>query len=264
MIFSEMLEAVRRDADAVVIPAEWGQGRASFGGLVAALAFEAMRAKVPQDRPVRSLAITFVGPVAPDVPVSFQAEVLREGKAVSQMFLRAVQDGQVMTVVQGSFGASRPSSVAVEALAAPQITPAEQCQELPYVRNVTPEFTRFLAMRWGIGGMPFSNTPSRQMGGWVRLREEPREPLGAAQLLALVDAWPPAVLSHLTRFAPGSSLTWTVEFIQPLPALDTHAWCRYRAEIEHAGDGYGHCAAALWSPDGELLALSRQLVTVFG
>lgn len=84
MIFSEMLEAVRRDADAVVIPAEWGQG-ASFGGLVAALAFEAMRAKVPQDRPVRSLAITFVGPVAPDVPVSFQAEVLREGKAVSQM-----------------------------------------------------------------------------------------------------------------------------------------------------------------------------------
>ena len=43
MIFSEMLEAVRRDADAVVIPAEWGQGRASFGGLVAALAVAATR-----------------------------------------------------------------------------------------------------------------------------------------------------------------------------------------------------------------------------
>ena len=88
MIFSEMLDAVRRDPAAVTIPAEWGQGRASFGGLVAALAFEAMRAKVPEGRPVRSLAITFVGPVAPDVPVSFQAEVLREGKAVSQMCIR--------------------------------------------------------------------------------------------------------------------------------------------------------------------------------
>ncbi|WP_161868004.1 acyl-CoA thioesterase, partial [Pseudomonas yangonensis] len=169
MIFSEMLEAVRRDPDTVVIPAEWGQGRASFGGLVAALAFEAMRAKVPDGRPVRSLAITFVGPVASDVPVSFQAEVLREGKAVSQMLLRAVQDGQVVTVVQGSFGASRSSSITVEALAAPQIKPVEQCQELPYVRNVTPEFTRFLAMRWAIGGMPFTNNRSRQMGGWVRL-----------------------------------------------------------------------------------------------
>lgn len=264
MIFSEMLEAVRRDPDAVVIPAEWGQGRASFGGLVAALAFEAMCAKVPQGRPVRSLAITFVGPVASDVPVSFQAEVLREGRAVSQMFLRAVQDGQVVTVVQGSFGAARPSAIAVEALPAPQVAPAEQCQELPYVRNVTPEFTRFLAMRWGIGGMPFSNTPSRQMGGWVRLRGE-REPqvLSEAHLLALVDAWPPAVLPHLKSPAPGSSLTWTIEFVQPLHTLSSEDWCLYRADIEYARDGYGHVAAAMWSPRGELIALSRQTVTVF-
>ena len=28
-----------------------------------------------------------------------------------------------------------------------------------------------------------------------------------AHLLALVDAWPPAVLPHLKSFAPGSSLT---------------------------------------------------------
>ena len=37
-----------------------------------------------------------------------------------------------------------------------------------------------------------------------------------------------------------------------------------RAEIEHARDGYGHIAAALWSPAGELIAISRQTVTVFG
>ncbi len=265
MTLLQLLDAVRRDPDAVVIPAEWGQGRASFGGLIAALAFEAMRAKVPQGRPVRSLAITFVGPVAPHVPVSFQAEVLREGKAVSQMLLRAVQDGQVVTVVQGSFGASRASAVDVAAPAAPEITPVEQCQELPYVPGVTPEFTRFLAMRWGIGGMPFSNNPSRQMGGWVRLRgEQAAQPLDEAYLLALVDAWPPAVLPHLSSPAPGSSLTWTIEFVQPLQALTTEQWCLYRAEIEHARDGYGHVAAAMWSPAGDLLALSRQTVTVFG
>jgi acyl-CoA thioesterase len=265
MVFSEMLDAVRRNPDAVMIPPEWGQGRASFGGLVAALAFEAMRAKVPEGRPVRSLAITFVGPAAPDVPVSFQAEVLREGKAVSQMLLRAVQDGQVVTVVQGSFGASRPSAISVQALAAPQMPPVEQCQELSYVRNVTPEFTRFLAMRWGVGGMPFSNNPSRQMGGWVRLREDGEpQALSEAHLLALVDAWPPALLSHLKSPAPGSSLTWTVEFVQPLQSLTSDDWCLYRADIEHARDGYGHVAAALWSSAGQLIALSRQTVTVFG
>lgn len=84
MRFSDLIDTVRHQPDAVTIPPEWGQGRASFGGLVAALQYEAMRARVPADRPVRSLAITFVGPVAPDVPVSFQVDVLREGKAVSQ------------------------------------------------------------------------------------------------------------------------------------------------------------------------------------
>ena len=116
MTFSELLQAVRANPDALVIPAVWGQGRASFGGLVAALAYEAMRARVSEGRPVRSLAITFVGPVAADVPVSFQVEVLREGKAVSQLCLRALQDGQVVTLVQGSFGAARASAVEVAPL----------------------------------------------------------------------------------------------------------------------------------------------------
>ena len=48
--------------------------------------------------------------------------------------------------------------------------------------------------------MPFSNNPSRQMGGWVRLRGEGEaQALSEAHLLALVDAWPPAVLPHLKK-----------------------------------------------------------------
>ncbi|WP_017901859.1 acyl-CoA thioesterase [Pseudomonas asplenii] len=264
MRFSDLLEGGRRDPQALVIPAEWGQGRASFGGLVVALQYEAMRARVPSDRPVRSLAVTFVGPVEPRVPVSFEVEVLREGKAVSQVLGRAVQNGQVTTLVQGSFGASRESTVAVEAEPAPAMKHWEQCQELPYVQGVTPEFVRHLAMRWGVGGLPFTGNASRQMGGWVRLREAEDEVLNEAHLLALVDAWPPALLSHLKKMAAGSSLTWTIEFVQPLLELSTLDWCKYLAVIEHARDGYGHVAAALWSPDDRLIALSRQTVTVFG
>ncbi len=119
-------------------------------------------------------------------------------------------------------------------------------------------------MRWAIGGMPFSGNPSREMGGWVRLRDQTRiEAADEAHLLALVDAWPPAVLPHLTAPAPGSSLTWTIEFVQPMSTLSTADWCLYRAQIEHARDGYGHVAAALWSPTGGLLAISRQTVAVF-
>ncbi|AZC83542.1 acyl-CoA thioesterase [Pseudomonas chlororaphis] len=265
MRFSDLLNAVRQHPLELSIPTEWAQGRASFGGLVAALQYEAMRAKVPAERPVRSLAITFVGPVTPDAPVSFEVEVLREGKAVSQVLGRALQNGQVVTLVQGSFGASRPSEVTVVSEEAPAMKHWDECPELPYVKGVTPEFMRHLAMRWSIGGMPFTGNKSRDMGGWVRLRGDVKvEPMTEAHILALVDAWPPALLPHLTSPVPGSTLTWTIEFVQPLLALSTLDWCKYRVSIEHARDGYGHASAALWSAEDQLIALSRQTVTIFG
>lgn len=265
MNLADLLDAVRRDPLAVSIPAEWAQGRASFGGLMVALQYTAMRAQVPAERLLRSLAITFVGPAAPDVPIRFEVEVLREGKAVSQVLGRAVQDGQVVTLVQGSFGAGRESAVAVAAQTAPAIKHWQECQEVPYIKGVTPEFLRHLALRWGLGGLPFSNSRSRELGGWVRLRGEVAdEPATEAHLLALLDAWPPALMPHLSKPAAGSTLTWTVEFVQPLPQVSTLDWCKYRAEIDQASDGYGHVAASMWSAEGELIAMSRQTVTVFG
>ena len=264
MEFFELLEQVQHRPEALSIPPEWGQGRASFGGIVAALIYAVMRSKMPADRPPRSLAISFVAPVAPGIATRFEAEVLRAGSAVSQVLGRAVQNGQVVALIQGSFGTPRSSSISVQALPAPLIKAPEQSQELPYIAQITPEFTRHLAMRWGLGGLPFSGSQSREMGGWVRFRDQQRiETLDEAHLLGLVDAWPPAVLSLLDKPAPGSSLTWTIEFIQPLRPITSDQWCLYRAEIEHARDGYGHVAAGLWSADGELLAISRQTVTVF-
>ncbi|KAF1053765.1 MAG: hypothetical protein GAK43_01255 [Stenotrophomonas maltophilia] len=265
MTFSDLLAAVRDTPQAVLIPQSWAQGRASFGGLVAAQAFEAMRAVVEPGRPLRSLALTFVGPVQPEVPVRFEAECLREGRAVSHVSCRLVQDGQVVTLAQASFGLPRESIVAVDASPAAELKPVEACQELPFIRKVMPAFTQHIAMRWSVGGLPFSANTSREMGGWMRFRSDVSETeLGIAHLLALIDAWPPATLSHLRGPAPSSSLTWTVEFVQPLPTLPTSGWLRYLAEIEQARDGYGHIAARCWSEDGQLLAISRQTATIFG
>lgn len=265
MTFSELIAAVRDNPGSVTIPAEWSQGRACFGGLMAALNYEAMRAQVPEGRPVRSLAITFVGPAEPGVPISFEVEILRHGKAVSQVLGRAVQNGQVTTLMQGSFGASRESMISVKADAAPDLKPVDACPELPFVSGIMPEYLRFMEIRWALGGLPFSNTPSPAVGGYARFSDTSQsEPMTEAHILALVDTWPPAVLPHLNRPAPGSSLTWTIEFVQPQPVLDTLQWCSYRAVIEHARDGYGHTAAAMWTPEGELIAISRQTVTVFG
>ena len=257
-------DLLRTPTNMLSIPAHWGQGRSVFGGLAAALVYRALRERAPGDRPVRSLAITFVAPMQCEAPLHIDVDVLREGRAVSQLLGRALQDGKVVTLVQASFGSGRTSVVAVDAEPAPTVKAPDDCQAFPYLPGITPEFTRHLEMRWAQGGLPFSGTPAREMGGWVRLRgETPRQPVDEAALLALVDAWPPAVLSHLQRPAPGSSLTWTIEFMQPLSAADIGDFFLYQARIEQARDGYGHVAARLWTARGELIAISRQTVVVF-
>ncbi|MFJ7883468.1 acyl-CoA thioesterase [Pseudomonas sp. NPDC096917] len=265
MQFSELVEAVRKNPSDVTITEDWAQGRAGFGGLMVALQYEAMRAQVSVERVLRSLAVTFVGPAEPGVPISFEVQVLREGKAVSQVLGRAVQKGQVVTLVQGSFGAARESLVKVDSLPAPQMKAPQECPLLPYIKGVTPEFMRHLSMGWAVGALPFTGRGTREMGGWVRFDGEVAEqPLTETHLLALVDAWPPALLPLLNKPTAGSTLTWTIEFVQPLPTASTLEWCKYLAVIEHARDGYGHVAANLWAPNGELIAISRQTVAIFG
>ncbi len=265
MKFAELLAAVRHHPEAVTIPGEWAQGRAGYGGLMAALLFEALQAKVGPGRPARSLAITFVAPAPLEAPIRFDVEVLREGKSVVSLLGRAVAESGTVTLMQASFGAPRESAIEVPALPAVALKPWAESTALPYIQGVTPEYIRHLDMRWGIGGLPFTGSGGRQMGGWVRLRDDTEAGrMTEAHLLALVDAWPPAVLPHLRHPAPGSTLAWTLEFVQPLVALTTLDWCRYCATIEHARDGYGHTSAMLWTEAGELVAISRQTVTVFG
>ena len=108
------------------------------------------------------------------------------------------------------------------------------------------------------------------MGGWCRLRDG-RGAASEERLLALVDAWPAAVLSRIDFPAPASSLTWAIEFVHPpAPAAPaepagggTDGWWFYRSGTETAAGGYAHESAALWDPAGRLVALSRQVVVLF-
>ena len=86
-------------------------------------------------------------------------------------------------------------------------------------------------------------------------------------MAALIDAWPPTVLQKLKHPSPCASVTWSLEFAQPLAMLDEPlkpgSWVYYDAEIKQAHHGYAHTVARIYHPNGELIALSRQLVAVY-
>jgi len=258
--FDQLIDAASEGK--VALPEDWAQGRATFGGLLGALAHESMVATLADDRPLRSLSLAFVGPAAPGSAVSLKAEILRQGKSVTQVESRLEQNGETVLAALGSYGHGRESSIAVTEDPAPSLPAPEDCQAMPQIEGMTPAFVQHIDMRFGLGGLPFTGTDSRKMGGWMRFREPPAT-ITAAHLIALVDAWPPALLPMLSKPAPASSLSWTMELIQPAPKVAPDDWLLYEAVIDHARDGYGQTQARIWTRSGELVALSRQTVTVF-
>lgn len=262
MTFDQLLGKWRASKGARKVPDGWTQGRATYGGLVAAMLYEKMAAEVDPDSSLRSLTISFVGPVAAGA-IDVSATTLRAGRSVTQVEGRIYQEGSVVLAGLASFGRGRESNIRVDTDRAPEFRTPDDSEALPYIPGVVPEFTQKFDYRIARGQQPFSGSSDSHLGGWVRFRDGSREPVTIAHLLALIDAWPPAILPMLKQPAPASSLTWTVEFIEPLPQLGADQWWQYLAEVEQAADGYGVVQARLWDAGGRLVAFTRQTVTVF-
>jgi acyl-CoA thioesterase len=260
MTFSEYLNQAKLGE--VTFDESWAQGRAGFGGLVAALLYKNMVGQLSDDRPVRSLQIGFVGPVSAEMPFELKSEILREGKSVTHIQGLGVQEGDVQLSILGAFGHSRESVIEVkqERHIFPE-HPDDQ-RDLKELGKAVPVFTQHFDFRY-CTALPFEGTEETNLRGFVRFAEAP-ESIGIPELVALVDAWPPTMLPMLKTFAPASSLSWTIEFIHPQPQLAPDEYCQYEAKIQHTENGYGHTVAKIWNCKGELLALSQQTVTVFG
>ena len=266
MLFADVLQqfkAGQPDELQIEVPEQWGQGRAVFGGMASALALAHLVTELPAQIPLRSVSVSFVAPLNAG-PATVSRRILRQGKSVVQAMVEITQQGQVALVLLASFGVERPSAYKIASETAPAF--AEKALVMPK-QGPVPEFTRHFDYQIKRGVMPFSGGSSTELGGLIRFAEGHSTAAGVLELLALVDAWPPVSLTLLNQPAPASSLTWTIEFIQPHQGAEAKAqttdWWSYLASIEHGADGYHHIEARLWQPDGQLAAISRQTVTVF-
>jgi acyl-CoA thioesterase len=242
------------------VPPEWMQGRAAFGGLVAAAAMRALTDLVGPERPVRSFSLSFVAPVGVGAVLA-RPVILRAGRALTHGEVRVEQGGQLCAVVLAAFGEDRPSTVTLAPPAATPPSPPDATVDLPYIEGVVPRFVSHFQLRWADGAPPFTGAPTAQFGGWCRHRTHAP---GLPGLIGLLDAWPAPVLPMLRRPAPASTARWTAHLVgdtaQPAPA---DAWYWYTSQAITAGAGYAATLNHLYGPDGALVAWSEQLVVVF-
>ncbi len=268
MTFDDYLTLVEADKP-IQVQAEWGQGRTTFGGMSAALILRHAQRLVPQEHRLRSLNVTFCGPVSIDEPCMFASTLLASGKSVSHVTGQLSQAtnnnldaANVRTLLTACFGVERKSDINVIAPARQNLSKPEQGQLLPYIKGVTPDFIQNVSLRITEGGLPFSGSKSTRLAGWARLNATPKS-FENEHLLAIIDAWPPATLPMLSSFSPTSSVTWQVEFVHASPNLQPQDWVYYECDVVQAEGGYGHTQAQIFHPNGELLALSRQVVTIY-
>ncbi len=249
----------------VDVPSGWGQGRATYGGLVAAFLLARAEALVgAPERRLRTANIVFVGPVTPG-PAELHAEVLRAGSSASTVAARVVQDGEVRTTLVGVFGQSRETGVALAPDApAPALPSPTAVDAVPYIAGITPEFFQHVELRFASGAAPFTGASEAAFGGWMRFRTPPAR-FGDRELVALTDAWPPAVAPLFSGPAPMSTLSWTIDLVGGEVELsDPTAQWQYDVRTLAASGGYGQSTARVWNASGELRAISRQTIAYFG
>ena len=259
------------DADTALAPAGvgvwtgavadgWATPRGPLGGYVMALMLRAFELAV--DDPVRSpRSVTMHFLRVPEVgPVTLSATVERAGRSLSTVSGRMEQDGKLLGLALGAYSAPWKSPV-LGAEPLPSVEPAEGREPVPDLgRGTPPAFTERLTMQHRFGPPPFSGADRGETGGWLGLREE--RPVDALTVAVLADAWFPAPWPRLKALAPAPTIDLTIHFRVPLPLPDTLLLGRFTNRLVR--DGFFDEDGELWTPDGALIAQSRQLALLLG
>jgi acyl-CoA thioesterase len=257
----------------------WSTPIAANGGYLAAILVRAIEAHgaLGTDRQLRSLTCHYLRPVSGG-PLDVSVSVLRAGRRISTVDVTASQGGKdairalaalaVLDLPAAGQWEPEPPAVGVPpARDAPLIDPDDYRRSggdgwLGPTPTMPPMFRRVrVAPR--IGGVPFSNRPlpageAPETGGWIALPEA--RPIDAAFIALCTDVWWPPAFQPLGRpaIAPTIDLTIHVRADIPphgLPDQPVLGW--YRSTAAHGG--LMEEDAALFLPDGTLLAHARQL-----
>ncbi len=245
---------------AFTVNAGWAQGRGAFGGIVLGAMVRAIEAVEPErERRLRSLTGELVGPTLVG-ECELVVEELRRGNGVSSWHARVKQGGGVTAIATAVLGKTREIG---DRTWSPQgreaVAPWTEIEAIPRDNPFAPEFAQHFEYRL-VGPYPFSGAPTPIVTGWVRPRQAPAQ-LGAAHVVAMADAWWPAVFSTERAPRPIATVAFTLQNLLGDRTLPGDRPLLHRATAPAAGDGFFVEHRELWTASGELVAMNQQTFT---
>ena len=238
-------------------PQTWAQGRATFGGAIAATAYRLARSLVEPTRRALSVDCAFLGPVVPESPARCEAHVLRHGKYLTTVEATMSQGGQVCARTLTTLGLPRASDIAIAP--PPRVLVPRTGEPVPHLEGVTPTFLQHFELTWMEGAYPYSGATEAGIGGYCRHRTEAT---GVEALLGLVDAWPGPMLPLMAGPGVASTVRWAAHFAD-LSTFDPHEHTYFDSSVVMARDGYATTEGHLYDHHGRALVWTEQLVAFF-
>jgi acyl-CoA thioesterase len=230
----------------------WWSFAGPQGGHVASRILEA---SCVDGRPARSLQVQFVAAAAAG-PALISTSILREGRSATLVAANVTSDGKLVAHASVALGSST-SSPAITLLSRPEVPSPDAVLTLQAASEFVP-FGQHLEYRVPSGITVFEGADA-ELIGWVRFRD--CRPVDAFAATVLVDALPPALYGALREPVAIPTVDMTVQYLRHDPVDD---WVLARITTVTSRDGWCVDDSALWSREGDLIAMARQTRAVLG
>jgi acyl-CoA thioesterase len=234
----------------------WVQSGPNGGYMAATALHGASLVLGDPERPPRALHARFLA--APEAgPFELRVETLRAGRSMTTLAMSMHQRDKLFLSASACFSAGF-SSIEFQDRAMPEVAPFAQAEPIGKAIPLNHRYDMFRAI-----GEPLRTGARARTGGYIRFAD-PR-PFDALAAAALWDAWPPAMFARAmqTRFrgaAPTVEVSVYFRRRLPLSGMRPEDYAILEVESTSASEGFVEEDGWLWSPDGTLLAQSRQLV----
>jgi Thioesterase-like superfamily len=259
----EVASRVERLSDGLFraqIPDGWQQGRGAFGGLVVGvLARAAIASEGDVQRSLRSVTADIFAPVLPG-PADVRIEVLRRGKNLTSIDARLIQGGALLARASVALGTPRKTSLAhVPALAPPTTVDWNSLPTIPIGAPMGPVFAHHYEYR-SSGPMPMAGGGKAETTGFVR-EKACTTPLDAPAVIALLDAFWPAIYSVETQFHSVATVSFSAELLLDPRELSPAEPLQHVARLAGFDAGYMTEFRELWCGQ-RLVAMNQQVMAL--
>jgi acyl-CoA thioesterase len=231
-----------------------------FGGVIAATLLNAALQHPQRLGEPLSLTVHYAAPIA-DGEYEVNARPMRTNRTTQHWLIELIQQEQVAAFATAVFATRRDTWSATD-LAFPAVPPADSVPVAP--AHPRAAWTQRFQMRFvkGVIGEagPENARPDSLTQLWMR--DEPPRPLDHASLASLCDAFFPRLFVRRPSWVPIGTVALTTYFHADAAQLAAQGSEPVLgvARAGRFGKGFFDQSAEVWSSDGELLAVSNQVV----